>query len=73
MQPTIPNSSAFPQQGADGLTKREYFAAMAMQGFISNSFIGKFSPAEIVKLSVETADALIAQLNKATKNETASQ
>lgn len=50
--------------GADGpqvgLTKREYFAALAMQGFVSNTQIGIH---EIANLSVKIAEALIEQLN----------
>jgi hypothetical protein len=42
-----------------GLTKREYFAAMAMQGYIACSS-SSWSLAECV----EAADGLIAELNK---------
>lgn len=49
-----------------GLTKREYFAAMAMQGML---IVGKglalgITYVDIAKASLETADALIAELNK---------
>ncbi len=55
-----------------GLTKREYFAARAMQGLCSNSaHIETFSgnnptpvPSYIVEIAVNLADALIAELNK---------
>ena len=50
-----------------GLTKREYFAAMAMQGLLADSI-----PASIevnVKLSVEAADALIKALNQTTSQQ----
>ena len=48
-----------------GLTKREYFAAMAMQGMMScgvhnNGYDGR----EIAKDAVEFADALIKELEK---------
>lgn len=49
-----------------GLTKREYFAAMAMQGFLT-SRLGENSdvPVEtVVKASLVMADALIAELSK---------
>jgi hypothetical protein len=53
-----------------GLTKREYFAAIAMQGFLSNSYNdGHSKPyslanySEIATLSVKQADSLIAALN----------
>jgi hypothetical protein len=46
-----------------GLTKREYFAAMAMQGLLTESQVldnhDKFA-----KFAVQAADALIAELNK---------
>jgi hypothetical protein len=44
-----------------GLTKREYFAAMAMQGILANNPSNVF---KVVKDAVETADILIAELNK---------
>lgn len=70
---TTKNDSAYPeiQMAAGqifhqpGLTKREYFAAMAMQGIIANNHHG---PDEYVKQAareaVQYADALIEQLNK---------
>lgn len=45
-----------------GLTKRELFSAMAMQGLISKGNL--YSPESIAKRSVECADALLAELNK---------
>lgn len=49
-----------------GLTKREYFAAMAMQGYCGGEYTGQSGmPVEsIAKWSVEMADALIKQLNE---------
>lgn len=49
-----------------GLTKREYFAALAMQGMISASTHG-FSFSVLASESVSMADALIAELNKTEK------
>jgi hypothetical protein len=46
-----------------GLTKREYFAAIAMQGLISNSLSGR-GPNGCAEDSVKFADALIKELNK---------
>jgi hypothetical protein len=48
-----------------GLTKREYFAAKAMQGIIAsfNSPIQKEDPDYIASLSVKVSDALIEALN----------
>lgn len=44
-----------------GLTKREYFAAMAMQGLATN---WSKSNMEIAANAVEIADALLAELEK---------
>lgn len=46
-----------------GLTKREYFAVMAMQctGILANE---PFGPQFIAEYAVNTADALIKELNK---------
>lgn len=47
-------------QAFTGLTKREYFAAMAMQGLISNS-----GPDHLhAKIAIEMADDLIVEFNK---------
>jgi hypothetical protein len=58
VQVTNPNSPV-----THGLTKREYFAAMAMQGLLTESQVldnhDKFA-----KFAVQAADALIAELNK---------
>ena len=47
-----------------GLTKREYFAAIAMQGFISILGSSYTSTTRIAEYSIEAADALIKELNK---------
>lgn len=87
MNKTIPNDAAFSrpysrdEHSGDspenhfafwGLTKREYFAAMAMQGILSashsdaESSAGFYSPQDknIAIMSVQYADALINELNK---------
>ena len=50
-----------------GLTKREYFAALAMQGLLANPVeivqMG-YGPDSFAKCAVESADALIEALNK---------
>ena len=46
-----------------GLTKREYYASLCMQGLISNS-ANKASDFEIARVAVVCADALIKELNK---------
>lgn len=57
------NSPAFPceQIAQIGLTKREYFAAMAMQGLMHDSGITEKIAAEV---AVNAADALIKELSK---------
>lgn len=47
-----------------GLTKREYFAAMAMQGIVSNhTMLDSDNWEWLAKSSVIAADALIKELN----------
>jgi len=51
----------------EGLTKREYFAGLAMQGVLSHN--SKYSPtpnqaADIATYAVQIADALLEELNK---------
>ena len=66
------NESAYPSQRLDvsgtpredlqrGLTKREYFAAMAMQGMTSNNSI---TVETVAAWAVQYADALLAELGK---------
>ena len=47
-----------------GLTKRECFAAMAVQGTIANKDGLDIKIERIVESAVDTADALIEELNK---------
>ena len=53
-----------------GLTKREHFAGLAMQGILSSSFIGDFCksdavcPAAVSKAAVNYADALLRELDE---------
>lgn len=48
-----------------GLTKREYFAGLAMQGMLSDiSRTGGWDYDDFAKDSVEAADALLAALDK---------
>jgi hypothetical protein len=51
------SSSAAP---ATGLTKREHFAGLAMQGLLAAGFSGKYT----TKYAPEHADALLAELAK---------
>jgi len=51
-----------------GLTKREYFAGLALQSYINNYFGGSERDTEhCVKMSVHMADALLAELKKTEK------
>lgn len=63
---TAPNVNAFPRMFGndapqDGLTKREYFAAMALQGLLAYS---GYLQHDCVVRSVRLADQLIIELNK---------
>lgn len=69
MTETLPNDQAFPKHpnsySDSSLTKREYFAAMAMQGISANHTLAEgFSYQTIAEWSVKHADALIEALNK---------
>lgn len=61
------NESAFPIidgiKPEYGLTKREYFAGLAMQGILAGAF-GQGTTGQCVELSVEYADALLEELAK---------
>ncbi len=68
---TRPEALAFPMSYPSnemyihqGLSKREYFAAMAMQGYLSGEMFMRQSREEISAKSVMAADALIEALNK---------
>ena len=66
---TMGQSSSPSLQGI-GLTKREYFAGLAMQGLLANMAITDYLrgnsvmpvPSSIAKESIELADALLAEL-----------
>lgn len=71
--PSMITTDKFNFKPKGGLTKREQFAAMAMQGLLSNSSITRssiiFDDGEselqwIAKKSVEQADYLLAELDK---------
>ncbi len=68
---SVDPASGFAVQFADkstfvspGLTKREYFAAMAMQGISANGISNGKLFETIAEWSVQQADALIEALNK---------
>lgn len=62
------NESAFPvvlpDYVAGGLTKREYFAAIAMQGILANPECMGLTDSETAKCAIGNADALIQELSK---------
>ena len=61
--------SAFPNNKETGLTKREYFAARALQGLVADSSTDvpagfRADPAQFVaKTAVKLADALLAEID----------
>lgn len=71
---TYPNDTAFPLKNEPnfddypGLTKREYFAAMALQGILANDFFQDSEPKLLSKKAVEAADYLIEALNHPTSS-----
>jgi hypothetical protein len=78
---TNPNDSAFsksafyhPDGGLDvpqeGLSKREYFAAMALQGFFAAAHHSDTDVEYFAPIAVQAADALIAELNKQPNHDT---
>lgn len=56
--------------GSQGLTKREHFASMFLQGMLSNSAYAsnqKVNATTLVQVAVGAADMLIDELNKGVK------
>jgi len=51
-------------QAQEGLTKREYFAAMAIQGLLTSTKYILYPITQVAKDAVNYADALIKELNK---------
>lgn len=50
-----------------GLTKREHFAGLAMQGLLAGGMMsgdGRLSKERVCELSVKISDALLAELDK---------
>ena len=74
MKPIDANSAAFPcEQGTDpngdwnmsfepGMTKREYFAVMALQGLLASDLKEEFGLRTQARRAVIAADALLAEL-----------
>lgn len=65
---TQPNDPVYPHPSGYGnpdLSKREYFAAMAMQGLCANSIPGSHHQSDrLAREAVDYADELIKALNK---------
>ena len=59
----------FAPEAHEGLTKREMFAVYAMQGILSNHNGIKPSPSRTAEISVNYADALLAELEKQENNQ----
>lgn len=64
-----PNDPAYPNgpihmMNMEGLTKREYFAGLAMQGMLSNAINHREAAVDLAICAKAMADALIAELNK---------
>jgi hypothetical protein len=57
-----------PHELPIGLTKREYFAGLAMQGWIANQQDGyTLHPETMAMISAQCADALLAELEQTEK------
>lgn len=80
MSKTEPNQPAFASTDGksfanDGLSKREYFAAIALQGLMVQAIAGRhninnlLNNTERAKFAVDMADALIKALNEGGDNE----
>lgn len=73
---TDPNEPINPHPSGntwEGLTKREYFASLAMQGMLQAGAMTKAgfitrAPDSIAQLAVNQADSLIAALNEEVPN-----
>jgi hypothetical protein len=59
---TVAQDAAFGHEPPNALTKREYFAGLAMQGLCADVSVRDID--QISTLAVDAADALIAALNK---------
>jgi hypothetical protein len=60
------NSSAFPDEVECGLSKREWFAGMALQGLVAGTVhrhgCVAYDRRSLARTAVETADAILRQL-----------
>jgi len=60
----LPSPDLLEAMQYSGLTKREYFAAKAMQGMLANPEQIKDTPKEISDLSINIADTLLNKLEE---------
>jgi hypothetical protein len=59
------NNTDYSEGNFKGLTKREYFAGLAMQGLLASvSYASNYKDGAIVSQSVKIADALLKELDK---------
>lgn len=63
-QPAFANPGSDLGPGSHGLTKREYFTGLAMQGLLANPEMGMKDKVWIANESVLQADAILTQLNQ---------
>lgn len=63
--PAMPVPGLQDDSDFNGLTKREYFAGLAMQGLLTNPAQLETDVANQSALAVEHADALLTELEKA--------
>lgn len=59
-----PHQQAFPgprtdRQNSGGMTMREWYAGLAMQGYLAHQ--GAFIPANVARIAFAVADAMIAK------------
>jgi hypothetical protein len=71
--PAIPVMDETPEHGQHyGLSKREHFAGLAMQGLLGNQRVVEFgdmdSVGNVCRAAVKQADALLAELDKVNEN-----
>ncbi|WP_374464166.1 hypothetical protein [Chryseobacterium sp.] len=59
-------SEVYTDENLRGITKREYFAGLAMQGLMANN--NSCSITHIVEMSIKTADELLKQLDRKNDN-----
>lgn len=62
-KPAFPASQSTHNKDEMGMTKREYFAAMAMQGLLYHSIM-PMSPEAYAKKAIELSDELLKQLGE---------